>query len=177
MKLDALLEAAPRPAGEAQPIRDLLPEFRLDRGPMKLRVMVPADDVKKISLVEKTGERVENLGVARDRLPQLPGALRLFGGQPELTFFLADGESGVVRRRDGDGDEVDDVAVEDQAPRLALLAIGGVEVEEGGELGVESGPRGPRAGLQVVSEMEVGDRKQVMGALPKAAPHPLPDTS
>ena len=144
---------------------------------MEFRIVVAADDVNEISLVEKTGERVENLGMSSERLAQLPDALRLVGTEPELALLFAHGEAGVIGGRDGDGHEIDDVAVEDETPRLALLAARSVEVEERGELGVETAPPGAGAGLQVAAEVQVRDGEEVVRALAKAAPHSLPDAA
>src|SRR5207248_3183120 len=143
VELDALFDPAPRPSRQGESRGQLLLELRLHGGPMELRVVVPADDVKEVSLVEKTGECVKDFGMARKRLAKLPDAFRLFRREPKLAFLLADREPGVFGWRDGDGDEVDDVAVQDQTPRFAVFLVQGVEIEECGELGIEPSARGP----------------------------------
>src|SRR5262249_53883809 len=139
VELDALFETPTGGARQSDTVREPGFQLGLHRGPMELGIVVPPDDVNEISLLEKTGERVEDLPVAREGLPQLPGALGLLRAEAKLLFLLADFETGVARPRGhGDGDEIDDVAVQDQAPGLAVLAVIGVIVEKPRELRVES---------------------------------------
>ena len=163
MELDAPLEAPAGRSLEAGAVREMGLERRLDRGPMKLRVMVAADDVKTISLLEKTGERVEDRSMTLDGLAQLPDALRFLGGQPELPFFFGHFEGRFGPGRHGDGDEIDDVAVQEQTPRLSVPLVQGVEVEEFRQLGIEGGaPLCLDAGLQIAAQVEIGDREEVV---------------
>ena len=98
VELDPLLDAPPRTTRKTEAGGQLALELCLHRRPMELRVMVSADDVNEISLLEKTGERVKDLRVARERLAQLPDALRLVGTEPELALLFAHGEAGVIGR-------------------------------------------------------------------------------
>src|SRR3954470_3062158 len=93
--------------------------------PMELRVMVAADDVKRISLLEKTGERVEDQWMTFEHLVQLPDTLRFLGSESELAFFFGHFEACLGPGSDGDGDEIDDVAVQEQKTPLALALCEG----------------------------------------------------
>ncbi len=178
VEADALLDAPPRVARQPEPAGELGLELLLHRGPMELAVVVAADDVNEVSLLEKTGERVKDLRVTREGLAQLPDALRLLGAEAKLPFLFADLEARVPGPgRHADGDEVDDVAVQDQAPGLAIPAVGAVAVEKASQLGVEAVPRGPGAGLQVAAEMQIGNGQEVVRALPESPSHALPDTA
>src|SRR5436305_12268379 len=99
----------------------------LHRRPMELRVMVAADDVKGISLLEKTGERVEDEWMTFEHLVQLPDTLRFLGSKAELAFVFGHFEARLGPGSDGDGDEIDDVAVQEQAPWLSAALVHGVE--------------------------------------------------
>ena len=174
VELDAGLQPPARQSAQPEAIGELLLELRLHGRPVELRIVVAADDVKTISLVEKTGERVEDLGMALERLAQLPGALGFLGVEAELALFRPHLELRLRAGRDGDRDEVDDVAIQDEAPRLAVLAPPGMPVEEFGQLEVEPAPEGPCAGLQVHAQVQIGDGEQVVGPLLRRPPDPLP---
>jgi len=166
VELDALLEPPAGAARKLEPGRESGLELRLHRRPVELGVVVPPDDVNEVSLLEKTGERVEDLRVAREGLAQLPDALRLLGAEAKLPFLLADLETRVRGLGgDGDGDEIDDVAVQDQAPGLAVRPVGCVVVQKACQLRVEAAPRWPSARFQVAAEVQIGDGEEVVGAL------------
>ena len=56
------------PTGGTAPLGEDPSEFLLDRGPAPFRVVIPPNDVKGISPVDKTGERVKS-GEVRGELP------------------------------------------------------------------------------------------------------------
>src|SRR5205085_7293352 len=129
---DQPVEPAPR---RAQPGGEDAAEFSLHRRPSPLGIVVPTDDVNRISLLDKTGERVKHLGKAVGGALQLPDAFLFAGSQSQLALLRGhlEGYLFAGARQQRDGDEIDDVSVEDQTPRLAAFAVGGVPVDEGSE--------------------------------------------
>ncbi len=75
------------PARRAAPFGQDAPEFLLDGRPAPFGIMVPTDDVNRISPVDKTGECVKNRRVSLGRAPQLPHALRLRGSEAKRAFL------------------------------------------------------------------------------------------
>src|SRR5206468_4114186 len=75
------------PTGGAAALRQDPAELLLDGGPAPLGIMVPTDDVNRISPVEKSGERVKDRRMAVGRALQLPHALGLRGGQPQRALL------------------------------------------------------------------------------------------
>src|SRR5439155_3081519 len=120
VKLDRLLEPAPgRGRTHACSFNQYSPQLGLNRRPAPLGIVVPTDDAKGISLVDKSGERVKDRWMTLRGAAQFPDAFRLRRREAQLALLVADFEIGVIGDQ-RDGDEIDDVAVQDQTPWLAL---------------------------------------------------------
>src|SRR5207302_4733473 len=104
----------------------------------------------------------------------LPISLRLGGSEPERALLARNLERNRLLGYQGDRDEVHDVAVQDQAPGLAALALFRMMQEERGERAVGR----PRlvelvAGAEIAAQVQVRYGEQVVRSL-RERPHPLP---
>lgn len=138
---------------------------------MELGVVVAADEVQFVPGGDEAREGVENPLVPGRDPRQLPGALLLLGRQADGPLLVADREGRGDRqpRRERDGDEVEDVADQQEPPRPPAFAVDGVVVEEAHQRAAELAAAPVlavrRPGLEVAAQVEVADREQVVGPI------------
>src|SRR5205814_6401737 len=104
--------------------------------PPQYVTVVPTDDTNRIAHMNKMAERVKARWMPFGGAPQLPDALRLRRSEAQGPFLTGDFEGYRPLRHQRDGNEVDDVAVQNQMPRLVALAVRRMVQKERGQRSV-----------------------------------------
>src|SRR5207248_9711034 len=169
LKIEPVVEfdqAVDLPPRTAAALGEDLAQLFLDGGPPPFGIVVPTDDANRIAPMDKMGERVKDRWMTFGGAPQLPDALRLRRSEAQGPFLTGDFEGYRLLRHQRDGNEVDDVAVQNQMPRLGALAVRRMVQKERGQRSVRW-TRSVKlvAGAKIAAEVEVGDGQQVVRPL------------
>src|SRR5690606_31209431 len=128
---------------------------------------------------DEARERREDALMVLRHQPELDQCVADGAAEPMLALLLAELALELGRRRDAHAGKVDEVARDDQPPRLTAGAVGSVPLEQPDEISIPPGARrralgGVRAGVvhQIATQMNVGKDQEVMWISGHKRPNP-----